>query len=99
MMARHLAFAELLFQIVRNALSQPARIDEDKCASMGADQVAQPRINLLPSFNRAHGRQFAWGHFDGEIQLSYVPRINDLAMRLAVFGDIVGSDEETCDFV
>jgi hypothetical protein len=98
-MTRHLAFTKLFFQIMRHAFCQPARVDEYQRAAMCADQLAQPRINLLPGFDWTNGRQFARRHFDRQIQLAYMTRINNLATRLAVVADIVRSYEKPRDFI
>ena len=50
---------------------------------MLADQLAQPRVDFLPGFDRADGRQLARRHFDRQIQLANVAGIDDVALRLA----------------
>ena len=56
--------AQQFAQVVRHALGQPPRVDEDQRAAMRGDQLGQPRVDLGPLFVRADGRQLAGRHFD-----------------------------------
>ncbi len=50
MMGSDVVFAEALSQMVRHALRQAARIDEDQRGAVLLDQLDEAVVNLVPHF-------------------------------------------------
>ena len=62
-------------------------------------QFREPRVRLLPGLDRAHGRQLARRHFDRQVELPDMTRVDNFTICCAVCVDIAGSNEKPRDLV
>src|SRR6185295_17854980 len=97
-MRSHILIADALAQIARNSLCHPSCIHEDERGSMSCDQLRETIIDFIEHFARHHGaKRRAW-HFDREIQLAPMTRVDDVAIGCSVFVDVRCADQKPRDF-
>ena len=73
----HDAFAEPLFEMMRDALGQPPRVDENESRAMSFDQRRDAVIDLGPHLIARHRPQFIGGHLDSEIHFAMAAYLDD----------------------
>jgi hypothetical protein len=69
--------ADVLGQLVRHALGQPPRVDEDQRGAVRFHQLDQARVDLLPHLERHHRLERRAGHLDREILPALVAAVDD----------------------
>ena len=74
--------AQVLGQLMRHALGEPARVDGDEGRAMLFDQLHQALVNLAPHLVRHHRLERRARHLDGEIHLAPVAFVDDRARLL-----------------
>ena len=70
-----------LRQRMRDALGQPARVDEDERRSMRQDMARDAVVDLRPHLAGRHGAQFVVRNFDREVHFAAVADIDDRGIR------------------
>ena len=72
--------AQALLQVMRHALGQAARVDEDQRGAILADQVGQAVVDLAPHFVAGHGAQFVARHFHRHFHGAAMAHVDDAGM-------------------
>ncbi len=86
-MRRDALGAEPLGELVRHALGQPPRVDEDERSAVRLDQPDQALVDLLPHLVRHHRLERRAGHLDGEIRVAIVAAVDDGAFGIPRAGE------------
>ena len=71
------ALAQPLRKVMRHALRQPPRVDENQGRAMRENGLGEPVVNLRPHFIAGHRSQLVFGNFNRQIQLSLMPAIDN----------------------
>ena len=93
-MAGHRLLSQPLRQVVRDALREPARVDEDQGRAMPADQLRQPPVQVRPLLRRHHRFEVGRRHLDGQVDVALVAEVDDGAVMLAT-----GASQEVSDLL
>ena len=95
--------ADALGQVMRDALGQPARVDEDQRRAVAGDERGQSVVDLGPLLVRGDGRHLGVGQFDAEVEVALVAAVDDDAAGPTIVGAVLGGtlrpDEEARDLV
>ncbi len=83
-MREHRVFAEPLGEIVRHALGQPPRVDEDERRPMFVDERADAVVDFLPHLVRRDRPKLVLRHFDCQIHGAPMAVVDDGDLRLLV---------------
>ena len=82
-------FAEALREMMRHALGQAARVDEDKRGAVLADELGDAVVDLAPHFVGGDGAELVARDFDGQFHRAAVADVDDRGVVAQERGDIL----------
>ena len=91
-MARHEVLAEALGELPGEAFGHLARVHENERGAVGADELVDPGVDLVPLFVGADRGERGGRHLDREVELPEAPGVDDTAIP-------ADAGEETTDLL